>query len=118
VDVWSATLPLTFDLLSIVRGKSNGRLRGHPDANCFPSAKHPYRNSARVVEASDVDCTILRPAWLNDRDEVDYETTEKGEAFKNPFGIVSRKGVADLVVKLATTPGLEIRRSLGVHKTS
>jgi hypothetical protein len=29
---------------------------------------------------------------------------------------VSRKSVADLVVKLATTPGLEIGSSLGVHK--
>ena len=32
-----------------------------------------------------------------------------------PHG-VSRKSVADLVVKLAMTPGLEIGSSLGVHK--
>jgi len=29
---------------------------------------------------------------------------------------VSRKSVASLVVKLATTPGLESRHNLGVHK--
>jgi uncharacterized protein YbjT (DUF2867 family) len=69
-----------------------------------------------VIEASDLDYTILRPAWLNDRDEVDYGTTQKGEPFRNAEAVVSRKSVADLVVRLATTPGLEIRRSLGVHK--
>ena len=54
-----------------------------------------YRNSASVIEASDLDYTIVRPAWLSDRDEIDYGTTQKGEAFKNPSGVVSRKSVAD-----------------------
>jgi uncharacterized protein YbjT (DUF2867 family) len=76
----------------------------------------PYRNSARVIEASGLDYTILRPAWLNNRDEIDYGTTQKGEPFKNGSETVSRKSVADLVVKLATTAGLEIRSSLGIHK--
>jgi hypothetical protein len=58
------------------------------------------------------------PAWLNDRDVVSYGTTQKGEPFRNASETVSRKSVADLVVKLATTPGLEIRRSLGVHNES
>ena len=78
----------------------------------------PYRNSVRVIEASSLDYTILRPAWLNDRDEYDYGTTQKGEMFKNADEQVSRKSVADLVVKLATTPGLETRSSLGVHKAA
>jgi uncharacterized protein YbjT (DUF2867 family) len=64
----------------------------------------PYRNAARVVEASDLDYTILRPAWLNDKDEIDYGTTQKGEPFKNARKTVSRKSIADLIVKLATTP--------------
>jgi uncharacterized protein YbjT (DUF2867 family) len=78
----------------------------------------PYRKSARLIEASELDYTILRPAWLSDRDEIAYGTTQKGEPFKNPSEQVSRKSVADLVVKLATTPGLQIRSSLGVHKTA
>lgn len=87
----------------------------------IPGERHgsildPYRNAARVIEASDLDFTILRPAWLDDRDEIAYATTQKGEPFKNASAAVSRKSVADLVVRLATTPGLEIRRSLGVHK--
>jgi len=87
----------------------------------IPGERHgsildPYRNAARVIEASDLDFTILRPAWLDDRDEIAYATTQKGEPFQNASATVSRKSVADLVVRLATTPGLEIRRSLGVHK--
>jgi uncharacterized protein YbjT (DUF2867 family) len=78
----------------------------------------PYRKSASVIEASDLDYTILRPVWLNDRDEIAYGITRKGESFANPKAYVSRKSVADLVVKLATTPGLESRQSLGVHKAA
>ncbi len=87
----------------------------------IPGERHgsiltPYRNAARAIEESDLDYTIIRPAWLDDRDEIAYGTTQKGEPFKNASETVSRKSVADLVVRLATTPGLEIRRSLGVHK--
>lgn len=74
----------------------------------------PYRRSAEIIEASDLDYTILRPAWLTDQDEIDYETTQKGEPFKGR--VVSRKSVADLVVKLALSPELEVRRSLEVNK--
>lgn len=83
----------------------------------YRSALDPYRDAAEIIEASDLDYTILRPAWLNDRDEIAYGTMQKGELFHNASAIVSRKSVADLVVRLATTPGLEVRRSLGVHKT-
>jgi uncharacterized protein YbjT (DUF2867 family) len=84
----------------------------------YQSILDPYRDSASVIEASDLDYTIIRPAWLNDRDEIDYGTTQKDEPFKNASGVVSRKSVADLVVRLATTPGLDLRQSLGVHKRS
>ncbi|MFY2558781.1 NAD(P)H-binding protein [Corallococcus terminator] len=69
---------------------------------------------AEVIEASDLDYTILRPAWFTQDDEIDYEVTQKGQPFKG--GTVSRKSVAALVVKLAESPGLEVRRSLGVNK--
>jgi len=89
----------------------------------IPGERHgsilePYCKSARIVEASGLDYTILRPAWLNDLDEIDYGTTRKGGPFKNASEVVSRKSVADLVVKLAMTPGLEIGSSLGMHKTA
>jgi uncharacterized protein YbjT (DUF2867 family) len=73
----------------------------------------PYRKSAEIIEASDLDYTILRPAWFTNKDEIDYETTQKGEPFKG--SVVSRKSVAELVVKLAESPELEVRRSLGVN---
>ncbi|MDM0021848.1 NAD(P)H-binding protein [Variovorax saccharolyticus] len=80
----------------------------------------PYRKAAAVIEASDLDYTIIRPAWLSDKDEVAYGTTKKGESFKSAGDTVSRKSVADLVVKLATAPapGVALRCSLGVHKAS
>jgi uncharacterized protein YbjT (DUF2867 family) len=82
----------------------------------YGSVLAPYRNSAAVIEASDLDYTIIRPEWLNDRDEIDYRTTRKGEPFENADATVSRKSVADLVVKLALTPGMAVRDSLGVNK--
>lgn len=80
----------------------------------YSSILDPYRKSAVIIEASDLDYTILRPAWFTNEDEINYETTQKGEPF---IGYeVSRKSVADLIVKLALTPGFEVRHSLGVNK--
>jgi uncharacterized protein YbjT (DUF2867 family) len=83
----------------------------------YRSILDPYRDAAHVIEASNLDYTILRPEWLSNDDEIDYGTTQKGEAFQNPSVTVSRKSVADLIVKLAMSPEREIRKSLGVHKT-
>jgi uncharacterized protein YbjT (DUF2867 family) len=65
----------------------------------YRSILDPYRKSTEIIEASDLDYTILRPAWFTNKDEIDYETTQKGEPFKG--SVISRKSVADLVVKLA-----------------
>ena len=67
----------------------------------YGSTVDPYRDSARAIEASDLDYTILRPGWFTNGDEIDYETTQKGEPFRGHD--VSRKSLALLVVKLATT---------------
>ena len=53
-----------------------------------PGEKHgsildPYRKSAAIIEASDLDYTILRPAWLNNNNEIDYKTSQKGEPFNS-----------------------------------
>ena len=74
----------------------------------------PYRDSARVIEASDLDYAILRPDWFANADETDYVVTQKGEPFRP--GAVSRRSVASLVVKLVLQPDLEVRKSLGVRK--
>ena len=74
----------------------------------------PYSAAARVIEGSDLDYTIIRPAWLTNKDEVDYALTHKGEPFKGTE--VSRRSIADLVVKLAQDPTRDVRGSLGVDK--
>ena len=74
----------------------------------------PFRRAADAIEASALDYTILRPAWLSDEDEVDYETTERDEPFKGTE--VSRKSVADLIVKLIDSPKRSVRGNLGVNK--
>lgn len=48
----------------------------------YTSVLDPYRDSAAVIEASDLDYTILRPGWFTHDDEVAYQTTQKGEPFK------------------------------------
>ncbi|MCH7295535.1 SDR family oxidoreductase [Acinetobacter higginsii] len=74
----------------------------------------PYRKAADLLEASDLDYSILRAAWLMDEDEIDYETTERHEHFKGT--VISRKSVAAFVVKIIQTPALASRKNLGLNK--
>jgi uncharacterized protein YbjT (DUF2867 family) len=78
----------------------------------YRSILDPYRDSAAVIEASDLDYTILRPGWFTHDAAVDYRLTRKGEAFVGHD--VSLNGLSDLITKLVTTPGLHVRESLGV----
>lgn len=74
----------------------------------------PFRKSADLIEASDLDYTILRPAWLTDHDEVNYETTGRNDPFKGTE--VSRKSVAALVVECIHDAKRFSRSNLGVDK--
>ncbi len=74
----------------------------------------PFRRAADLIEASGLDYTILRPAWLTDEDEVDYELTAKGSPFKGT--VVSRKSVADLIAKVIESPELHVGENLGMNK--
>jgi len=47
-------------------------------------------------------------------EEISYRLTQKGEPFKGHN--VSLNSLSDLIVKLATTPGLHVRESLSVSK--
>lgn len=86
---------------------SSGNLRSNP-------VLQTYRDAADVIEASDLDYTIIRPGWFDSSDDTDYEITVKGE----PFGghDVSRKSIADLVVRLAADPNLYVRESVGINR--
>ncbi len=80
----------------------------------YGSQLDPYRDSAAVIEASDLDYTILRPGWFTRDPEVSYQLTQKGEPFKGHD--VSLNSLSDLIVKLALTPGMEKRHSIGVSR--
>lgn len=74
----------------------------------------PYRKAADVIEASDLDYTILRPTWFTDADEVDYETTKKGEPERG--SVVSQRSLATLIAKIVESPAQYARQNLGVNK--
>lgn len=69
----------------------------------YGSQLDPYRDSAAVIEASDLDYTILRPGWFTTEKEVEYQITQKGEPFVGHE--VSLDSLSDFIVKLALTPG-------------
>jgi len=80
----------------------------------YRSVLDPYRDSAVVIEASDLDYTILRPGWFTRENEINYQITQKGEPFMGHD--VSLNSLSDLIVKLALSPTMEVRRSLGVSR--
>jgi len=82
----------------------------------YRSVLDPYRDSAAVIEASDLDYTILRPGWFTRDDEISYQITQKGESFKGHD--VSLNSLSDLIVKLALSPTMEVRHSLGVSRAN
>ena len=74
----------------------------------------PYRKAADVIEASGHEYTILRPTWFTDADEVDYETTRKGEPEKG--SVISQKSLAAFIASIIQSPEKYRRESLGVNK--
>jgi uncharacterized protein YbjT (DUF2867 family) len=78
------------------------------------SVLNPYRKAADVIEASGLEYTILRPTWFTNADEVDYETTRKGEPEKG--SVISQKSLATLITKIIEVPEKYIRENLGVNK--
>lgn len=80
----------------------------------YQSVLDPYRDSAALIEASDLDYTVLRPGWFTCDKTVSYQLTHKGEPFRGHD--VSLNSLSDLIVKLTLTPDLEVRQSLGVSK--
>ena len=73
-----------------------------------------YRYAADVIEASNLEYTILRPTWFTNADEIDYETTRKGEPEKG--SVISQKSLATLITKIIESPEKFVRENLGVNK--
>lgn len=73
-----------------------------------------YRNAADIIENSTLDYTLVRPSWLTDKNELDYETTQKGEPFTGTE--VAREAVAAYVASIIENPDQDVRASVGVQK--
>ncbi|WP_125709640.1 NAD(P)H-binding protein [Lacticaseibacillus porcinae] len=74
-----------------------------------------FRESDHLIKQfPDINTTQLRPAWLTDHEEIDYEITQADEPFKGTE--VSRQSVADMIVRLIKTPSLYPNTSIGLNK--
>lgn len=71
-------------------------------------------NSARAIEDSGLDYTLLRLTWLYDqKDNQDYVLTEKGDPFRNTQ--VTREAVAQVIIDVIMAgDGRFMGKSLGV----
>lgn len=74
-----------------------------------------YAKAAKRIENSDLDYTIVRPSWMTNKDEVDYQKSKKGEPITNTE--VSRKSIASYVYELIKNPSEDVHESIGLEKS-
>lgn len=104
--IWISTLGI-YDEVPGAYGQWNHQML---DDGYLPT----YAAAAKVIETSGLAFTIIRPAWLSDKDEINYEITHRTDAFKGTE--VSRKSVAAEVVRLIQNPTEAVGDSLGLNK--
>ena len=85
---------------------------GEVPGETYRSVLDPYRDSAAVIEKSDLDYTILRPGWFVRGGKSAIRITQKGEPFIGHD--VSLDGLSRLIAKIAVEPDLYVRCSIGV----
>ena len=78
----------------------------------YRSVLDPYRDSAALIESSDLDYTILRPGWFTREPVGPYRMTQKGEPFQGHD--IALDSLSALIARIVTTPGLYVRCSVGV----
>lgn len=69
-------------------------------------------NADKLLDASGIDYTTLRLPWLNDRNEVKYVITKKGETYNGVSG--SRQSIADVVLRIVADPSFAVNDSIGI----
>ena len=104
--IWISTLGI-YDEVPGAYGQWNHQML---DDGYLPT----YAAAAKVIETSGLAFTIIRPAWLSDKDEIDCEITHRTDTFKGTE--VSRKSVAAEVVRLIQNPTEAVGDSLGLNK--
>ena len=85
---------------------------GEVPGETYRSILDPYRDSAAVIEASNLDYTILRPGWFKRGPERAARVTQKGEPFHGHD--IALDSLSALIARIATKPGLYVRASIGV----
>ncbi len=103
--IWTSSLGIYDEVL-----REFGRL----NTQALPGYLQVYRKAADLITSSDLEYTIIRPAWLTDVDEIDYEVTHHNAPFKGTE--VSRRSVAAYAVDLINHPRQDVRDSVGVDK--
>lgn len=77
-------------------------------------SKENTRRAAKLIEASSLDYTIIRAAYMTNDDEINYQLTKKSQTFKGTM--ISRKSIADFVVKIIDDPLSYSCESYGISK--
>jgi uncharacterized protein YbjT (DUF2867 family) len=85
---------------------------GEVPGETYRSILAPYRDSAALIEASDLDYTILRPGWFTRKPGGSCRITQTGEPFQ--WHDISLDSLSALIARIVTTPGLYVRCSIGV----
>ena len=88
---------------------------GEWNKNILGSYLTTYRAAADKITESDLDYTIIRPAWLTNKDEINYE---KAVGAQTPFKgtEVSRLSVADYIVNIIENPEEDLKSNVGLDK--
>ena len=69
-------------------------------------------NSDKLLARSGLHYTTLRLPWLNDRNEIKYSITTHNDPY---IGVsVSRKSIADVILKIVRNPALYDNDSIGI----
>lgn len=84
------------------------------EASIGPAVMDDTRRAAKLIEASPLNYTIIRAAYMTNADRIDYELTAKGTPFKGT--IVSRASIADFIVKTIVKPERHRYSSLGIDQ--
>ncbi|MCI6882198.1 MAG: SDR family oxidoreductase [Lactobacillus johnsonii] len=88
---------------------------GEWNKNILGSYLTTYRAAADKITESDLDYTIIRPAWLTNKDEINYEKTVGAQTpFKGTE--VSRLSVADYIVNIIENPEEDLKSNVGLDK--
>lgn len=85
---------------------------GEVPGETYRSILDPYRDSAAVIEGSDLDYTVLRPGWFTRAAQGPFKITQKGEPFLGHD--IALDSLSALITQIATTNGLYVRQSIGV----